>query len=410
MSVFLVLVLLLLAAAAAVLVVFRRDVARALREPVLRKPVLIIESDDWGFGPLEQAQRLDSIAASLQSFHDAFGRHPVMTLGVVLAGPDTSRIAALDPKQYVSLSLADEMFDGVRKAMRAGEHAGVFALHLHGGEHFWPPALLTSAQSDDAVARWLTGPAMPRTEDLPSHLQSRWTDASTLPSQPLREDAIERAVRDETALFERLFGAVPRVVVPPTFLWTLAVERAWMRCGIEHVVTPGARYEARDAEGKLSPAAATVHNGQSSSTGLHYVVRNDYFEPKLGHTAERAISALERNTRLGRPTLLETHRFNFLGDDRDVEHALTETTRLLERALTLMPDVAFMSTCELADQLAISSSLVETRWRARLHCVIERLREHSRLFKLACVTGLVVPAWLVWLCTRSTRGPALSTS
>jgi len=32
---------------------------------VLRAPVLILESDDWGYGPVEQAQRLEQIAELL---------------------------------------------------------------------------------------------------------------------------------------------------------------------------------------------------------------------------------------------------------------------------------------------------------------------------------------------------------
>ena len=56
--------------------------------------VLILESDDWGYGPQVQAERLDRLADLLADFRDTLGRHPVATLGVVLAGPDTERIHA----------------------------------------------------------------------------------------------------------------------------------------------------------------------------------------------------------------------------------------------------------------------------------------------------------------------------
>src|ERR1700756_3693730 len=72
-----------LAVAAAVLALaFRRALAGAWREPVLRAPVLIFESDDWGYGPLLQAERLERIAELLTRFRDGRGRHPVTTLGV----------------------------------------------------------------------------------------------------------------------------------------------------------------------------------------------------------------------------------------------------------------------------------------------------------------------------------------
>jgi len=44
----------LFACAAVLAIAFRRELADAWREPVLAAPVLIVESDDWGYGPLEQ--------------------------------------------------------------------------------------------------------------------------------------------------------------------------------------------------------------------------------------------------------------------------------------------------------------------------------------------------------------------
>ncbi len=43
---------------ALLLAVYRRELWRLWREPVLRLPILIIESDDWGAGPLAQAVAL----------------------------------------------------------------------------------------------------------------------------------------------------------------------------------------------------------------------------------------------------------------------------------------------------------------------------------------------------------------
>ena len=62
-------VLLWLAGACALLAfVYRKAFADAWTEPVMRAPVLILESDDWGYGPLEQARRLDQIAQLLERF------------------------------------------------------------------------------------------------------------------------------------------------------------------------------------------------------------------------------------------------------------------------------------------------------------------------------------------------------
>ena len=127
---------------AGVLLAFAGPLVARWREPVLRHPVLIVESDDWGAGPLSQADALTRLSGLLQRIRDRNGRPAVMTLGIVLEVPDGARIAASHFTEYHALTLADERFEAVRMAMQAGIEAGVFAPQLHGQCHYWPPALL----------------------------------------------------------------------------------------------------------------------------------------------------------------------------------------------------------------------------------------------------------------------------
>ena len=158
-----------LAASTALLALaFRHALSAAWREPVLRSPVLILESDDWGYGPLVQAERLDRLADVLAGFRDTLGSHPVTTLGVVLGGPDTERIRADDCRSYHRVTLADPRLAAVRDAMLRGVARGVFALQLHAMEHFWPASMMRRAAVDAQVRRWLIGAAFPATEELPS--------------------------------------------------------------------------------------------------------------------------------------------------------------------------------------------------------------------------------------------------
>ena len=59
----------LLASTVLLALAFRTAIVAAWQEPILRAPVLILESDDWGYGPLEQANALTRICAlySLQA-------------------------------------------------------------------------------------------------------------------------------------------------------------------------------------------------------------------------------------------------------------------------------------------------------------------------------------------------------
>jgi hypothetical protein len=264
---------------------------------------------------------------------------------------------------------------------------------------------MMASESDESVKDWLYSAPVSITEDLPSHLQSRWISAASLPPKPLGTAEISRAVKEEMDCFEDVFGTAPCVAVPPTFIWNKSVETAWSEGGIDVVVTPGARYESRDGAGRPSAAGQAIYNGQVSDagavyTGAVYMVRNRYFEPSLGHTAEMAIAALDSKTSQGRPALLETHRFNFLGSDDKKAHSIEELKRLVKQALDKYPSLAFLSTGQLATILRDRDPVwVEPRLRIRLHFCIRRLGEIPRLRKLALLSGWIVPVGLVWKLT-----------
>src|SRR6202163_3049538 len=268
---------------------FRRALAAAWREPVLRAPVLILESDDWGYGPQVQAEQLDRLADLLAGFHDTL-RHPsVATRGVVLAGPDTERIRAGGCRTYYRVTLADPRLASVREAMLRGAARGVFSLQLHAMEHYWPASLMRHAAVDEKIRRWLTGAEFPATEALPAPLQSRWIDATELPSKQLPIDDVAMAAVEEIRTFTAVFGAKPEVIVPPTFVWNDAVESAWAHAGARIVVTPGIRNESRDANGHVVAGERTDFNAATGPHGVSYVVRNGYLEPSLGVTHQRTL-------------------------------------------------------------------------------------------------------------------------
>lgn len=376
---------------------YRRDLWAIWKEPALRHPVMIIESDDWGAGPVKaQALALSRLTDILSRHQDQNGRHPVMTLALVLAVPDGRAIS--QDGRYHRLLLDEPLFVPVRQAIERGRAAGVFALQLHGMEHYWPAGLMAS--TDPAVMAWLTAEPPGTTEVLPPHLQSRWVDASVLPSRPLDPSVVEAAVKEETGLFQRLFGEPPRVAVPPTFVWTEAVERAWAQAGVAFVVTPGLRSACRNATGLPDCDSGPIYNNQPGH-GVTYLVRDDYFEPERGHRAERGLSALAHKWGERRACSLETHRSNFIGDDAVVTPNLAEVDRLYALALEHHPDLRFVSTEELGRALRDGNpDWVEKGSTARLAAWLSRARALKNYWRVARLTGL---AWLMNLVAVSVR-------
>jgi hypothetical protein len=374
---------------AGVLIFFSRDLLALWREPVMRHPVMIIESDDWGAGPVAaQAAALQGLVDLLTRHRDQAGRHPVMTLALVLAVPDGAAIER--DGNYHRQLLDDPLFEPVRQAIARGRAAGAFALQLHGLEHYWPGGLMTV--TDPAVQAWLREPVPAVTEKLPAHLQSRWVDASVLPSRPLAEDVVAAAVAEEVRLFGRVFGEIPRVAVPPTFVWTAGVEREWAKAGVEFVVTPGLRSACRDATGLPNCDSGPLRTGQRGA-GVTYIVRSDYFEPERGHRAERALAALDWAGRQGRACLLETHRSNFIGDPAVAADAAKEIDRLFATSLGQNPALRFLSTEELGCALNRNDpAWVEQRFAPRLQAWLVRMRTLRGFWRLSRLTGL---AWVL---------------
>lgn len=367
-------------AAIVLLLLLHGRTLRALwREPALACPVVIVESDDWGVGPVSDAEVLGSIADVLGSVRDATGRPAVMTLGVVSGHPDGVRILASGITRYHRQTLFDPKFARIADAMRAGCAAGVFAPQWHGLEHCWPASLLARARDDERLQRWLADPAA-RSEALPSVLQSRWVDTAGLPSRPLAREDVESAVGDEAVLLRQLFGRVPTVAVPNTFVWNEDVERAWVTAGVTSIVTPGHRCEGRDADGALQAPTRAVRNGERSLSGAVFVVRDDYFEPIRGHRAEQVWEAVARKRRLGRPILLEMHRENFIASPDSARVALHELERALHGVLHRNPDTRFMTTADLACLLSDTASPLRVQGGGRWLCVLAR--------RLACDASL----------------------
>jgi hypothetical protein len=317
---------------------------------------------------------------------------------MLLAVPDTEKVRQAGGHQYHAASISEPRFGVILAAIRRGADEGVFSPQLHGMEHYWPEAVMKASREQESVYAWLVQEGgVPRHEDLPAALQSRWIDGSILPSRELPAEEAAAAAASEAEAFRQTFGTKPSVVVPPTFVWSDAAEAAWANAGVRVLVTPGARYWARDRSGKLVGDGEPLYNGESSVNGMVYVVRDNYFEPVLGHRAGRALAAIEAKSRVGRPTLLETHRFNFTGPAPQKESALHETELLLRSAVERFPGIRFMATAELAGAMTRADpDLVERSLVPRIRIWLARAARIHRLRKLAWVSGAIVPGWLVY--------------
>ena len=372
------------------LLVYGSEFKRLWLEPMLRYPVVIFESDDWGVGSDAQAVVLTELLAIFLQYHDQRQHHPVLTLGLVLAEPDIEKIKQKKGKYY-RRDLSDNKYNELVKSIKKGYEKGIFSLHLHGMEHFWPDSLMKSTGMND-VDDWLFNSKVLNTEKLPSYLQSRWCDTSTLPSTPLNKLEIEEAVAAEKTCFINVFAQEPKVVVPPTFVWTDYVISTYVSHNIRIFVTPGRQYTGRDVDGKLVSNNRTFYNGDiDKGNNALYLVRDVYFEPDLGHKADNVLNDIINRSSFGRPALLEMHRFNFI-KNRDI--SLDEVKSLLDLISNKLPATIFLSAEELADiyysknedflLLSVSGRFRVWLRRVRLFLSSKRLAKYTGFNKIFC--------------------------
>ncbi len=377
---------------AAVLWGFRASLVKRWNEPAFLQPIVIFESDDWGAGPLVQAEILEELKGQLQAHSNRHGEVPVMTIGVILAAPTgTSLNEAEKTGRLESVTLDSPVLADIVAAMQAGVATRVFDLQLHGYEHFNRSAFLAALRKD---AFKMDADDFLWTESLPSPLQSAWVNGSVLPSHSLDPAEVKRQVAQQKALWEILFNSSPHVAVPTTFVWTSEVERALASEGVRWLVTPGRRYTARDANGQPGAIDKTMLNGAPGEAGLRYVVRDVYFEPSLGHTPTECLAAIAQRHAQFRPALVEIHRFNFCGP-RASANALQILEELLRALIASDPTVRFLSTAALCEHIeAEAPEWVARGMRTRFRAWLARIGEIPRFRKVAILTGLWCPLWL----------------
>ena len=368
------------------------------REPVLATPVLCIESDDWGAPGPEQVQGLREIAECLRRHCDSEGRPAVMTLGLVLAAPRPGMPPDSWSDTNGQVTVGDPDYEALRWVL---EEAGdCLVPHLHGWMHCWPPAVARAAERDEDLGRAAGRVALEGYQVLPAALQTRWADCAELPCTPVRgETARREAEREARHFFAWVPGARP-AVVPPTFVWNEDVEQGWAAAGIRLLVTPGWRQEGRDAAGRPQPVGPRLFNGQRLSSGLRVVVRDLFFEPSLGHAPEAVFEAVRQYWRLGRPALLETHRFNF--EDAGRAQSLAALERLLARAVQV-PGVVFLEPLRLIERLDAATGCLTGR--ARLRVYVRRVWHEWTLRRPLVLTGGVLWLGLAWLASVGSEAP-----
>jgi hypothetical protein len=383
---------------------------RTWQEPYFADTPVLIESDDWGPGDVGDAERLGQLLGCLESHKDSVQRVAVITADVVLGVPDVEKITA-DPDFAYHRKMLDEGFPEIHGVMLEGVKTGSFVPQLHGLEHLNGKAFAQlSRRNDPRIAEALADPRGWNWESLDSPLQGHYVDGSSLPTQAIGRDEAKTVIALATRAFQDFFGCPSISTVAPCYLWNSDIENVWQQHGIQFIQTAGYRCDGRDANGAYRQDRRLIRPGDLSGFGQVYLVRNVMYEPVDGkNTPDTAYREALSARAQALPVSLSTHRYNYTRGEADFHNALAGLDQLLSRIGATLPNVRFISSPELGEQILNAGTPVinhfnEGQWPPlkqltgikKIAPFLNRLHaRHPKLTLLGYSTGLIIPAWLI---------------
>jgi len=352
----------------------RDVVSRAYRKPAgftFDRPVLLLQSDDWGrvgvrdgegwdelqaaglalgqkpydYYSLETADDVAELHQVLKSHRDSEGRPPRLVTNFCVANLDFENIAESDFRSLILKPLSEGLpgkwnRPGLLDAYQQGIADGVFYPALHGTTHSCRAALARHIGEDSERGTLLRALLLAGTPYI--HWRMPWIgfeywDQERTP-QFLSAAIQHDLVRDAAAGFADLFGVSPLSACAPGYRANDDTRRAWADCGIR-VAQNG-------------PALTSPHFDPS---GLLHTYRTVEFEPALDpqrytlqHCLERAAGCFER----GLPAIVSVHSINF---HSTLKNFRGPTLRLLHQFLSALErkhdNLLYLHDLELHDML-----------------------------------------------------------
>ena len=302
------------------------------------RPIVLLQSDDWGrvglrdqqgledlkaaglnlgerpydFYTLETAEDVAALTAVLQRHRDGSGRQPCLEMNFVPFNLDFARMKSDDFRAIHLLPLADGLPHGWQRAnLLASYHEGIAerVLHpaLHGSTHFCRQAVeraLETKSEGVGLLRTLWQAGTPYI-----HWRMPWIGYEYWdPEQPNDEQFLsaeeQRALIGQTVGgFAKLFSTLPRSACAPGYRANEDTHRAWAQHGI-HV--------AQNGPGTFTPPHFDRH-------GLLQLCRTVEFEPAVDRefSAEGCVQQAEACFERGIPAIVSVHSINFHSTVRD---------------------------------------------------------------------------------------------
>jgi alpha-amylase/alpha-mannosidase (GH57 family) len=162
----------------------------------------------------------------------------------------------------------------------------------------------------------------------------------------------KRSLADGLHRFENIFGRKARFFVPPNGPINNELLPIAYDGGIEFVSTPKLQKEVL---GNNTFRYRFHYLGQSNSEGQIYLTRNAFFEPSSSQKdwVGSCLKQIEHAFNVQMPAIISTHRVNYVGglSQKNASEGLASLEKLLQSILQKWPEVEFLTSTELGEQI-----------------------------------------------------------
>jgi hypothetical protein len=353
------------------------------------RKIVVIESDDWGsirmpsrevyerllnagitvdrcpynkYDSLASEEDLSALFEVLTMFRDKNGNPPIITANTVVANPDFEKIQASGYKEYFYEPFTETLrkypaHQNAFKLWKEGISSGVFYPQFHGREHVNIPLWLSLLQENHETFKlafenrlWGLGPEIVNTGKI--NIQAAFDTKGKIELANQQNSVVKGL-----SLFESLFGFKSQSFIANNFIWDSGLEPVLKSSGVS--VIQGMKYQKLPLFEEKKRKMIRHYLGEKNDQGQVYLIRNCIFEPTWHSQSDNVSSCLKDIANAffwKKPAIITSHRVNFIGhvfpDNRKKNLELLKV--LIQNVLKIWPDVEFLTSAQLGDEILAS--------------------------------------------------------
>ena len=308
----------------------------------------------------EDLQKLFEVLTSVRDQH---GNPACLTPFAIIANPDFEKIRESNFTQYYRETFVDtfkrlgKAYDGAYELWKQGIAAKIFHPEYHGTEHICVRRFMRALQAGDKSVRLVFDHECVSLPALPGEVQVKHL-SSVFNIETLADNEFLRgAIRDGCQIFRDTLGYGPRQFTPGNGAHSLELTPTLFECGIRYVDAGGRWWSSPTGEGNFEKHL--YYNGKQDKFGMKYIIRNCPFEPCRNdcsfdtNAAKNCFDNVAAAFAMHAPAIISSHRVNYAGgiDTTHRDESLRQLQELLQAIVKRWPDVEFMDSTRMADEI-----------------------------------------------------------